>query len=102
MSFSITTAEQLFLLRHVSGTYDLIGHERFPQLDADLVHAIADGAARFAESEFAPLLRVGDTVGPRWADGRVTMPEGYRAAYRAFVDNGWGTLPRSEAFGGQS
>lgn len=48
-----------------------------------------------------PLLRLGDTVGARWNNGVVTMPEGFRAAYQAFVANGWGSLAGPVAFGGQ-
>src|SRR3546814_5200932 len=47
-----------------------------------------DGAARFAEGEYAPLNRPGDIQGAKWNGGAVTMPEGFREAYQAFVENG--------------
>src|SRR3546814_11072460 len=31
----------------------------------------------------------------------VTMPEGFREAYQAFVENGWGAINGPEDFGGQ-
>jgi alkylation response protein AidB-like acyl-CoA dehydrogenase len=47
------------------------------------------------------LNRVGDTVGARWADGKVTMPPGFGDAYRAYVEGGWGTLAGPPEHGGQ-
>ena len=38
----------------------------------DMVDAVLEGAAALAEGEFAPLDRIGDTVGARWDDGVVT------------------------------
>lgn len=57
--------------------------------------------AAFAEGEFAPLTRIGDTVGAKWSDGVVTMPEGFRGAYQAFVQDGWGALSGPQEYGGQ-
>ena len=42
-----------------------------------------------------------DTVGPRWTPDGVVMPDGYRAAYRDYVEGGWGTIGAPEAWGGQ-
>src|SRR3546814_6351528 len=66
-----------------------------------MVYAIIDGAARFAEVEYAPLNRSGDIQGAKWNGGAVTMPEGFREAYQAFVENGWGAINGPEDFGGQ-
>jgi alkylation response protein AidB-like acyl-CoA dehydrogenase len=70
-------------------------------IDPDIIDAVLEGAGAFAAGEFAPLNRIGDTVGARWADGKVAMPEGYKAAYRAYVEGGWGSLDAPETFGGQ-
>jgi alkylation response protein AidB-like acyl-CoA dehydrogenase len=34
-------------------------------------------------------------------DGKVVMPEGFVAAYKAYVANGWGSINAPSAFGGQ-
>ncbi len=94
MSYAFQVAEQRFLLETVSAIGAL-------GVDQDILDAILEGAAAFAEGEFAPLNRIGDTVGARWAGGRVTMPDGYRAAYRAYVEGGWGSLDGPESAGGQ-
>src|SRR3546814_9238748 len=42
----------------------------------------------FAAEVYAPLNRAGDTNNPKWNDGRVTMPSGFKEAYRQFVAAG--------------
>jgi alkylation response protein AidB-like acyl-CoA dehydrogenase len=94
MTYTAPVAEQRFVLDHVVRIDELVD-------DSDLVGAIVEGAGAFAEGEYAPLNRIGDQVGARWQDGQVAMPEGFKAAYRAFVEAGWGGINGPEAFGGQ-
>ncbi|MFZ2994684.1 acyl-CoA dehydrogenase [Sphingobium sp.] len=101
MSFAIPVAEQTFLLDHVADLPALIASGRWPDLSADVVAAIVEGGAAFAESEYAPLNRIGDSQGAQWHDGKVMMPAGFRDAYQAFVANGWGTLSGAVEHGGQ-
>lgn len=95
MTFTAPTTEQRFVLEHIGRLGDT------PGVDEEMVEAILAGAAALAENEWAPINRIGDTVGAQWRDGVVTMPDGFREAYRAYVDGGWGTLCAPEAFGGQ-
>jgi alkylation response protein AidB-like acyl-CoA dehydrogenase len=70
--------------------------------DADLVDTIVEEAGRFAAEVVAPLNRVADTEGcMRHLDGSVTTPPGFREAYRAYAESGWGTLALPENYGGQ-
>ncbi|MBA2919744.1 acyl-CoA dehydrogenase [Sphingomonas sp. MAH-20] len=94
MTYTPPVTEQRFVLDHVVRIGELVD-------DSDLVDAIVEGAGAFAAGEYAPLNRVGDEVGARWKDGDVVMPEGFRAAYQAFVEGGWGSISAPEAFGGQ-
>jgi alkylation response protein AidB-like acyl-CoA dehydrogenase len=94
MTYAPPVAEQKFLLDHIVGIADF-------GVDADLVAAIVEGAGQFAAGEFAPLNRAGDEVGAKWSAGGVTMPPGFRAAYQAYVEGGWGTLAGPIEHGGQ-
>jgi 3-(methylthio)propanoyl-CoA dehydrogenase len=94
MTYTAPTTEQRFVLDHVVRIGELVE-------DPDLIDAIVEGAGAFAEGKYAPLNRIGDQLGARWQDGRVIMPEGFRAAYQAFVESGWGGVNGPEAFGGQ-
>ncbi|HMI41441.1 MAG TPA: acyl-CoA dehydrogenase [Sphingomicrobium sp.] len=94
MSFTCPVRDQRLVLDHVVRIGELSNN-------ADIVDAVLEGAAAFAEGHFAPLDRVGDTIGAKWSDGMVTMPPGFREAYAAFVADGWGTIAASEDAGGQ-
>ena len=101
MPFRPPVAEQLFLLDHVVGLPELARHERFAEATPETVQAIVEGLADFAAGEFAPLNRIGDVEGARWSPDGVTLPAGFREAYRAYVEGGWGTLSGPVEQGGQ-
>ncbi|KQT34697.1 acyl-CoA dehydrogenase [Sphingomonas sp. Leaf412] len=91
MTYTAPVAEQRFVLAHIADT----------GVDSDTIDAVLEGIAGLAEGEWAPLARRGDTNGPTWSPDGVTMPAGYAAAYRAYVDGGWGTIGVGEDHGGQ-
>lgn len=96
MPFTPAVAEQRFVLAHIVHL-DALSTAATP----DLVEAVLEGAGDFALGEWAPLERAGDTVGAKWTADGVVMPDGYRAAYQAYVAGGWGTIGSPAAFGGQ-
>lgn len=74
----------------------------FAGASPDVVNAVLEEGGKFVAEVLFPLNRVGDQQGcTRHADGSVTTPEGFKAAYDQFVEAGWGTLSTPEAFGGQ-
>jgi len=101
MTYTPPVADQRFVLEHVVRLGELAGHNAYAEATPDLVDAILEGAGAFAAGEFAPLNRVGDQVGAKWTAGGVVMPPGFREAYRAYVEGGWGTLAGPTAHGGQ-
>ena len=101
MDYKAPIPEQCFVLDHVTGIAELASHNAFAAATPEMVGAIVEGIAQFAEGEYAPLNRIGDQEGAKWRDGKVALPAGFREAYRAFVANGWGSINGPEAFGGQ-
>ncbi|HYI65182.1 MAG TPA: acyl-CoA dehydrogenase [Allosphingosinicella sp.] len=101
MTYRPPVEEQKFLLRHVVGMDELAGHNAFAEASPDLVDAIIEGAGQFAAGAFAPLNRIGDEVGAKWSAEGVSMPPGFKEAYRAYVEGGWGTLAGPLEHGGQ-
>jgi alkylation response protein AidB-like acyl-CoA dehydrogenase len=101
MSYNPPISEQRFVLDHVVRIDELAADERYAAATPDMVDAILEGAGAFAAGEYAPLNRAGDQIGARWADGKVTMPPGFRDAYQAFVAGGWGSISGPETYGGQ-
>lgn len=72
------------------------------ELDADTAAAVLEQAARFAADVLQPLDAAGDHAGcVLAADGSVTTPPGFAAAYRGFVAAGWPALAAPPEWGGQ-
>ena len=101
MTYTPPVTEQRFVLDHVTKIAELTAHSAFEAASPDMIDAILEGAAALAAGEWAPTNRVGDTNNPKWADGTVTMPPGFKQAYQAYVEGGWGTISCPPAFGGQ-
>ena len=101
MRFVPPVAEQRFLLDHVVGIAELAGNNAFADATPDVIDAILDGAGAVAADLFAPLNRVGDTTGARWTPDGVVMPDGFRDAYRAYVEGGWNGIAGPVSHGGQ-
>ena len=101
MPFTPPTAEQRFVLEQVVRLPELAQTERFAAATPDVIDAVLDGVGQFAAGEWAPLARIGDTLGARWTQDGVKLPEGYPRAYHDYVAGGWGTIGVPEAWGGQ-
>jgi alkylation response protein AidB-like acyl-CoA dehydrogenase len=76
----------------------------FANADPELLDAVLEEAAKFAENVLAPINDSGDSEGCRFDKdtGAVRTPAGFREAYRQFVEAGWSGLTASEALGGQA
>ena len=86
----------------------VIGLDRYSNLpgfeaaSADVVEAVLSEGGRFVAETLFPLNQSGDQEGcTRNADGSVTTPTGFKAAYKSFAEGGWTTLGMPEEFGGQ-
>ncbi|VXC82843.1 acyl-CoA dehydrogenase [Sphingomonas sp. AX6] len=101
MPFTPINIEQRFVIDTIVGMPELAASDRFAMASEDVVDAVLEGVGQFAAGEWAPLDRAGDTVGAKWTEYGVVMPDGYVAAYKAYVEGGWGTIGSPEAFGGQ-
>jgi alkylation response protein AidB-like acyl-CoA dehydrogenase len=89
----------LFDLLRASGEWAAC--EAFADVNADLATTVLEEAGRLLLAKWLPLNRDGDEAGCRYADGVVTTPPGFRAAYRAWADGGWMSLAGDRRYGGQ-
>ena len=90
-----------FVLHELAGLAEIAKLPGYEEASADTVDAILEEAGKFSTGVLDPLNRPGDTEGAVLKDGAVTMPKGFREAYRQFVEGGWAALPLESEWGGQ-
>ncbi|WP_438854734.1 acyl-CoA dehydrogenase [Agromyces sp. M3QZ16-3] len=99
--FRPPVADLAYTLAHVVG-YDRVAElPGFEHADLDTATEILEEVGGFMAEVVAPTNRAGDVEGARLNDdGTVTTPTGFKEAYSAYVEAGWGSVPLPEAFGG--
>src|SRR3546814_7747477 len=94
--------DTLFLLNDVLGIERYANLPGFANATPDMVAAVLTEAGKFCEEILFPINQSGDLEGcTRHDDGSVTTPKGFKEAYKAYSEAGWGLLTAPEEFGGQ-
>jgi len=90
-----------FILNHVLDLSEISKLNGFQHADPNTVRDLLAEAGRMFTEVIAPLDRVGDTQGSvLQADGTVKTPDGFKEAYRTFVEAGWAGAHVPEQYGG--
>ncbi len=73
------------------------------ETDADTIDQVLEQAGKFCAEVLLPLNLSGDQEGCHFdaATHSVTAPQGFKAAYRRYVEGGWPALSSDPAYGGQ-
>src|SRR6185312_11742862 len=96
MTYRAPVADIVFALKHGAARGQDGG------LSADDIDAVVTEAGRFATDVIAPLNAPGDKFGTPFKDGAVTMPPGWKEAYRAWAAGGWNAVSAPADWGGQA
>ncbi len=101
-TYTAPTRDTRFLLNEM---LDLASYGNLPGFEnatQDMIDTIVNEAGKFCSEVLAPINQIGDEQGcTRHDDGSVTTPDGFKEAYQAYTEAGWGTLSQPEEFGGQ-
>ncbi|ENV46901.1 hypothetical protein P255_02927 [Acinetobacter brisouii CIP 110357] len=101
--YNAPLADMRFILNEVFDAEQFWqSNEKLAHLDAATAEAILEEMAKFAKNITLPLNRSGDEQGARYADGKVSTPEGFQAAFQQYAEGGWIGLSADEEWGGQS
>lgn len=73
----------------------------FKAVDVDTARMVCEAAGDFCAGQLAPINSGGDLQGCTLQDGKVRTPDGFAAAYRAYVEAGWPSLACDADVGGQ-
>ena len=99
--YSAPIDDMKFVLNELLGTETLTALPGFEEATPDLVDAVLTEAGKLCEEVLLPLNRTGDEAGCVYENGVVRLPEGFKEAYEAFVQSGWGSLAANPDYGGQ-
>ncbi|PHR91504.1 MAG: acyl-CoA dehydrogenase [Robiginitomaculum sp.] len=101
-TYTAPTRDMKFLLHEVLELSRFETLDSFKEADADMIDAILEESAKFAQDVLTPLNRVGDEHGcVRNDDGSVTTPPGFHEAFDHMRENGWMGLAVDPQYGGQ-
>jgi acyl-CoA dehydrogenase len=101
MTYRAPVSDIAFALKHAAGFGSALAEGLYGDLGQDEVEAVLAEAGRFASDVIAPLNSVGDRYGTPFKDGAITMPPGWKEAYRAWSQAGWNGLASPTQWGGQ-
>src|SRR5207237_6930103 len=94
-------ADIAFTFKHAAGFKRELEEGLYGDLTEDVVDAVLEEAGKFATERIAPLNRIGDQHGTPFRNGAITMPPGWKEAYRDWAQGGWNGLASSADWGGQ-
>ncbi|WP_151708587.1 acyl-CoA dehydrogenase C-terminal domain-containing protein [Acinetobacter brisouii] len=101
--YNAPLADMRFILNEVFNAEQFWqSNEKLAHLDAATAEAILEEMAKFAKNVTLPINRSGDEQGAHYADGKVSTPEGFKAAFQQYAEGGWIGLSADEEWGGQS
>jgi alkylation response protein AidB-like acyl-CoA dehydrogenase len=73
---------------------------QYEELSPDLIDDILVNAGKICEAVLQPLNQTGDEEGCHFENGVVRTPKGFKEAYKAYCDGGWGGLGAPAEYGG--
>src|SRR5690242_9514923 len=95
-------ADMEFVMNELAGLSQVAALPGFEDATPDTVSVVLEEASRFASEVLDPLNATGDREGAKLLpDGTVKTPDGFKAAYRQFVEGGWNGVNKSAEYGGQ-
>jgi 3-(methylthio)propanoyl-CoA dehydrogenase len=93
--------DMMFVLTELAGLQEIAALPGLVDLSEDLAAEILAQNARFSAEVLSPLNRSGDREGARLEAAGVRTPDGFREAYRQYVEAGWASLQFPQDYGGQ-
>ncbi|MCY4549058.1 MAG: acyl-CoA dehydrogenase C-terminal domain-containing protein [Defluviicoccus sp.] len=93
--------EMRFVLHELLDASALSALPGYEEATPDVIDAMIEEGARLCENVLLPLNRPADEEGCHYENGAVRTPEGFKEAYRRFVEAGWTGVTVAPGYGGQ-
>lgn len=97
-TYTAPLRDMRFVLHELHPAPALPGHEEFTP---ELLDTVLEEAGKFCSEVLLPINASGDEEGCHYENGVVRTPKGFKEAYAAFNEAGWGALNADPAYGGQ-
>lgn len=99
--YNAPVADLLFNIQELAGMPEIAELPDFEEITPDLIEAIISEAGKLGSEILGPLNKPGDLQGCKLENGVVRTPDGFKDAYRHFIENGWNGMPFDPEYGGQ-
>ena len=100
-TYTAPLRDMRFVLHELHDSASLARLPGLEEITTDILDTVLEQAAKFNASVLLPLNAAGDAEGCHYENGTVRTPKGFKEAYKAFVEGGWGALNADPAYGGQ-
>jgi alkylation response protein AidB-like acyl-CoA dehydrogenase len=100
-TYSAPLRDMRFVLHELHDSTSLAHLPGLEEITPELTNTILEEAAKFIRATMLPLNASGDAEGCHYEQGVVRTPKGFKEAYKAFIEGGWGALNADPAYGGQ-
>ena len=90
-----------FVIAELAGLDRVAALPGYEEATPDVAEAVLEEAAMLAGEVLAPVNKPGDEQGASLTKDGVVAADGFAAAYRRFVENGWNGLSADPEYGGQ-
>lgn len=102
MSYKVNQRDVEFNLFDYLKVQELGTTERFKGISQEDLRAVLQEALKFAQTELAPLQKIGDENPVRMDGDKVITPPGFRKAYQKFAANGFLAMDVPATYGGSN
>jgi alkylation response protein AidB-like acyl-CoA dehydrogenase len=100
-TYAAPLRDMRFVMHELHDTPALARLPGLEEITPELLDSVLEQAAKFICATLLPLNASGDAEGCHYDNGEVRTPKGFKEAYKAFVDAGWGSLSADPRYGGQ-
>ena len=97
-TYTAPLRDMRFVLHELHPAKPLPGTEDFTP---ELLDTVLEEAGKFCTEMLLPINASGDEEGCHYENGVVRTPKGFKEAYKAFSEAGWGALNADPQYGGQ-
>lgn len=91
-----------FILNEYLNLSQYASIDGFADASSDFLTPVLEAAATMCEEVLYPLNQVGDKVGLKYDNGKVIMPDGFKEAYKTYIELGWTGFTCDTKYGGQA